>query len=41
MDCYLELASIYEENGLPTRAKTMNAQVLALDPDHPLATEKL
>ena len=40
-ECYLELASIYEENGLPTRAKKMYEQVLALDADHPIATEKL
>ena len=40
-ECYLELASIYEENGLPTRAKKMYEHVLTLDPDHPIATEKL
>ena len=40
-ECYLELASIYEEKGLPTRAKKMYEQVLALDPDHPIAREKL
>ena len=40
-ECYLELAAIYEENGLPTRAQKMYEQVLTLDPDHPIATEKL
>ena len=40
-ECYLELASIYEEKGLPTRAKKMYEQVLTLDPDDPIAREKL
>ncbi len=40
-ECYLELAYIYEEKGLPMRAKKMYEQVLELDPDHPIATGKL
>ncbi len=41
VESYLELAVIYKETGLHMRAKKMYEQVLALDPDHELASEKL
>ncbi len=40
-DCYLELATIYEEGRLTTRARQMYEQVASLDPDHELALRKL
>jgi Tfp pilus assembly protein PilF len=40
-DCYLELATIYEDGGLTTRARQMYEQVASLDPDHELALRKL
>ncbi len=40
-DCYLELATIYEEGGLTTRARKMYEQVASLDPDHEVALQKL
>lgn len=40
-DCYLALATIYEEGGLATRARKMYEQVASLDPEHEVALEKL
>ena len=40
-DCYLELATIYEEGGLTTRARQMYERVASLDPDHKVALKKL
>ncbi len=40
-ECYLGLATIYEDGGLSTRARKMYEQVLTLDPDHEVALEKL
>ena len=40
-DCYLELATIYEEGGLSTRARQMYERVASLDPDHKVALKKL
>ncbi len=39
-DCYLELATIYEEGGLTTRARQMYERVASLDPHHKVALKK-
>ena len=38
---YVELAQLYEEGGLATRAKKMYEKVLELNPDHEIAVSKL
>jgi tetratricopeptide (TPR) repeat protein len=38
---YVELAQLYEEGGLATRAKKMYEKVLELDPGHEIAASKL
>ena len=39
-DCSLELAAIYEEDGLAPRARQMYEQVAFLDPDHEIALKR-
>jgi len=40
-DCYLELATIYEDGGLTTRARKMYEHVASLDPENEVALKKL